>query len=325
MPKRQHPMDEEDLTFVYGSKIELEADDGPEPIVPTNKLKDCLEKLYPEYLSLAYEKVPGHILKKIDDYTNYSDGADFNGYESTGIMAGFPLLKDGKLYISKRFFHLKKDLDKQLLEPETPILLKNAYILYMVVVVKVNDEFFLQPRILHPAKQGGHQGLLTKSEQKINAKEMFVVGGGEILTNEIGEVMMTNNRTGAFHELLKTYSFNYAAEIDRIFSSAYAKSLPQDEIFYFMTEDEQRDFTYIQTLKARGFKEIDKLLTQFKQLPGPPELDLAGTPYQAKGIPPAFFKSVNTLRRTQSSEPPSTEKYQDEKTLRSHTPRQTKQ
>lgn len=186
----------------------------------------------------------------------YSDGSTFKSNLSNNIIlsCAIPVVKEDTMFVSQNFRFLSKSMDTlsksmdnlnndskdeqpqpQIARPSKSLdtvenekkevsalkLNNNQFSLYVIVIVKQDDQFYLQARVLPGAVVSGHPGMLLKSEnfqfpsqtddcQKDHSdskkptpqqnQNFIVLAGGEIYTNESGKIVMVNDKTGAFHK-----------------------------------------------------------------------------------------------------------------------------
>lgn len=306
-----YPMNE--LTSSLTKKVE--------DVVSSKSTLECyLQTLYPNFEQMTYiplspdlkeyinQRDQYRMEKNLPPYT-YSNGEHFytkdekgeykSNLQISGAMSVFPLFDPNEkaLYQSKYFSSIANDLKKVTSEnpiPPSPSVPKKfgiGYALYLLVLIKKDDEYFIQPRIIPKAVDSGHPTMLFKSEQyqMIPAKELegssakmemndnienngagIVVGGGEFYPNKYGKIVLVNDRTGCYNKSIKAMNIDYVKIMESIFGKVYDPDI--EDVFYKMgTHSLNSDEIEILEKKYGSFYKDFLLYLELEKRDVPPE------------------------------------------------------
>ena len=190
------------------------------------------ENELPEHLIGLGAELPDALIKKSSLQTS--------GTMAVRLLAG----PDKKLYISAKTGLLFRNLTDQQLKSKqyVPKIIPDGVHIFIIILVKdIEKKICAQMRVLLN-NTTGHIQLLNKNE---NSK--FILAAGEIYTLN-GLVVLSNNKSGAYHEQLKNVNQSYY--INKFLDAYYQTSANK---FYAATKD---DAVMEKELKRRGFNNI---------------------------------------------------------------------
>lgn len=143
-------------------------------------------------------------------------------------------------------------IEKNVFDPDTFKPVADGIVIWVLAIIKNprNQQWELQLRII-PRGEYGHPQLVLKEEtDAMNQAEPIypIIGAGEFFYNHFEGIVMANDKTGNFNQLLKKLNLNFKLITDYIFQPFYSDNVEQG----FFAADEN-DLHVIEELIKREF------------------------------------------------------------------------